>query len=127
MLWHLMLIRLTPIIIKKKKKKGIEPAAFGLLVHCSRDGAVHKIFVRKLHRTTEFHPHTALHCKKFVNLFHCTANTIASQNVTVTVWLNTNTVFYCMQNYKPNRLAPHGPPDGSHTIALNNDLVKIVA
>ena len=31
---------------------------------------------------------------------------------------DTNTVSYCMQNYKPNRLAPHGSPDASQTIAL---------
>ena len=28
-------------------------------------------------------------------------------------------VSYCMHNYKPNRLAPHGPPDTSQTIALD--------
>ena len=45
----------------------------------------------------------------------------------VTVLLHTNTVSYCMQNYKPNRLAPRGTPDASQTIALDNDLVQIVA
>ena len=30
---------------------------------------------------------------------------------------------YCTQNYKPNTLAPHGPPDASQTVALDNDLV----
>ena len=32
-----------------------------------------------------------------------------------------------MQNYKPNRLAPHGPPDASQTIALDKDLVQTAA
>ena len=49
----------------------------------SRDGVVHKILVRKLHRTAQFYPHTALHCKKFVNLIHRTANPTASQNIMV--------------------------------------------
>ena len=49
----------------------------------TRDGAVHKILVRKLHRTAQFYPHTALHRKKFVNLIHRTANPTASQNIMV--------------------------------------------
>ena len=49
----------------------------------SRDGAVHKFLVRKLHRTAQFYPHTALHRKKFVNLIHRTANPTASQNMMV--------------------------------------------
>ena len=93
----------------------------------ARDGAVHKIFVRKQHRTTQFYLHTALHSKKLVNLLHHTANTTASQNtmVNTTVLLNNNTgtVAYCMQNYKPNRLVPYGPPGAFQTIALDNDLV----
>ena len=48
-----------------------------------RDGAVHKIFVCKLHHTTQFYPQTTLHHKKFVNLLHRTANTTASQNAMV--------------------------------------------
>ena len=41
-----------------------------------------------------------------------------------TVVLNTNLpIAYCMQNYKQSRLAPHGPPDASQTIVLDNDLV----
>ena len=49
----------------------------------SRDSAVHKIFVRKLYRTTQFYLHAAMHRKKFANLLHRTANTIASQNIMV--------------------------------------------
>ena len=37
------------------------------MVTSNRDGAMRKIFVRKLHRTAQFCPHTALHRKKFVN------------------------------------------------------------
>ena len=48
-----------------------------------RDGAVHKILVRKLHRTAQFYLHTALHRKKFANLIHRTANPTASQNIMV--------------------------------------------
>ena len=43
------------------------------------------------------------------------------------VLLNTKTVSYCMQNYKPNRLATHGSLDAGQTTALDNDLVSIVA
>ena len=43
------------------------------------------------------------------------------QNVMVTVLLSTNTASYCMRNYKSKWLAPHGPPDASQTIALDND------
>ena len=85
-----------------------------------RDGAVHKIFVCKLHRTAQFHLHTTLLHKKFVNLLQRTAKV---KNVMVTILLNTNTVSYCMRNYKPNRLVPHSPPDASQTIALDNHLV----
>ena len=49
----------------------------------TRDGAVHKILVRKLHRTAQFYLHTTLHRKKFVNLIHRTANPTASQNIMV--------------------------------------------
>ena len=43
-----------------------------------------------------------------------------------TILLNTNTVSYCMQNYKPNRLAPHGPPDASQTTALEMTWSKLL-
>ena len=44
----------------------------------------------------------------------------------LTILLNTNTVSYCMQNYKPNRLAPHGPPDASQTIASEMTWSKLL-
>ena len=31
-----------------------------------------------------------------------------------------------MQNYKPNRSAPHGPPDASQTIALEMTWCKLL-
>ena len=54
---------------------GLEGQVLGLE---ARDGAVHKILVRKLHRTAQFYPHTALHHKKFVNSIHHTANPTTS-------------------------------------------------
>ena len=71
----------------------------------NRDSAVHKIFVRKLHRATQVCPHTALPRKKFVNLLHRKYYRKSKYNG-YRFLLNTNTVAYCMQNYKSNRLAP---------------------
>ena len=48
----MVLISFLNTIAKPHKKKESSV--------CTRDGAVHKIFVRKLHRTTQFYHHTAL-------------------------------------------------------------------